>query len=211
MTLWAPKAAVEVVKLKAIQLKTHSTLSGNIWEQVELPSAGASSRIVNLCNMGPLMGRNHLTLIHDAQVFLSPGSYSKAFVQWYRTALPLLGANSSIIATVSEYSKELLVHYKVAPASKIEVLHNGCDHMLGVTADRTGLDGLELGSTPYFMAFGNLQQHKNFGLVMDMFSSPRLKGARIVVVGGVSAPQLLSRCQLWRVDTFDRGRGTQPG
>src|SRR5438874_102629 len=80
--------------LSAMRFEADSLLRGQAWEQIELPLAADRARLINLCNAGPLLAPSALTLIHDAQVYLSPQSYSPAFARWYRLALPRLAASS---------------------------------------------------------------------------------------------------------------------
>ena len=77
----------------------------------------AGCLLVNLCNLAPLAGGRSITMIHDAQVFISPNSYSRAFRSWYQFALPRIGKSSQLVLTVSEFSRGQLEHYGVAPRS----------------------------------------------------------------------------------------------
>ena len=54
-------------------------------------------------------------MVHDAQVYLSPRSYSRGFRLWYRLALPVLGRRNQRILTVSAYSREQIARFGIAP------------------------------------------------------------------------------------------------
>ena len=71
-------------------------------------------------------------MIHDAQVFITPDSYSWAFANWYRKVLPALGQRHLRILTVSEFSADQLVRYGVAKRENITVIPNGVDHVLAL-------------------------------------------------------------------------------
>ncbi|MBN9033614.1 MAG: hypothetical protein J0I23_27860, partial [Rhizobiales bacterium] len=71
--------------------------------------------LVSLCNLGPVLHPRAVTMIHDAQVHLTPQSYSRGFRLWYKFLPPLVGRTNRQILTVSEYSKQQLVRYGVAP------------------------------------------------------------------------------------------------
>jgi len=73
------------------------------WEQLYLPYWRRHDFIVNLCNIGPLFHRASATMIHDAQVYSSPSSYSFSFRLWYKIALAIIGRRHRLILTVSEY------------------------------------------------------------------------------------------------------------
>lgn len=184
----APRGPKHQLALRAMRFHGDSLLRGQAWEQLELPFATERGALVNLCNMGPLGAASAVTLIHDAQVYLSPQSYSPAFVRWYRLALPRLAASSRCVVTVSEFSKAMLARFGVAPPEHIEVIPNGADHMLEFAADSRALGriGLKAG-TPFVFAFGSLQPHKNLALLLRAFARPELKGVRLVVGGGVDS------------------------
>src|SRR6516165_1197357 len=89
-------------------------LTWQFWEQFQLPLRSRNTLLVDLCNLAPLAHRGGVTMIHDAQVFISPESYSQPFYRWYQFALPKIGLNADKILTVSEYSRQQLAHYGVA-------------------------------------------------------------------------------------------------
>jgi glycosyltransferase involved in cell wall biosynthesis len=183
--LCAPRGDKRQLRLDAMQFRGESLLKGQAWEQIELPLAAERAGLINLCNVGPLMASSELTLIHDAQVFIAPESYSPAFRRWYRLALPRLAARSRRVATVSEYSKRMLAHFGVAPLERISVIPNGVDHMLEVEPAAEVLDRLGLASRAYVFAFGSLQPHKNLSLLLRVFADPALKDLQLVVSGGL--------------------------
>lgn len=155
-----------------------------LWEQFDLPQLGRESLLVNLCNLGPIGSTCAMTMIHDAQVFLTPGSYSVPFRLWYKFVLPMIGRRHRKILTVSDYSREQLVHYNVAPREKITVIHNGVDHILRIHADETILPRLGLSPRKYACALANTQDHKNIPLLMRAFAEAELAGMSLVLIGG---------------------------
>ncbi len=123
-------------------------------------------------------------MIHDAQVFITPESYSRAFRTWYRFVLRQAGRRHRRILTVSHFSKAQLVHYGIAPAERIEVIHNGVDHILRVAADATAIARLGLEPRRYAVALANTQKHKNIALLLQAFARPEMAGLKLVLVGG---------------------------
>src|SRR5690606_22573386 len=109
MSVLAPHGARRALKLSHIGIRHQGVLSGKLknipWEQVNLPFLTRDALLLNLCNLGPAWHRNLITMIHDAQVYLTPDSYSRGFRAWYRIILPILGKRSAKVLTVSEYSK----------------------------------------------------------------------------------------------------------
>jgi glycosyltransferase involved in cell wall biosynthesis len=181
--LRAPQGAPRLLPLAAVRFEGASLLRGQAWEQLELPLAAGGAGLVNLCNAGPLMAPSALSLIHDAQVYLSPQSYSAAFASWYRVALPRLAARSRRVVTVSDFSRRMLARFGIAPFERIAVVPNGVDHMLDIAPEPAVLDRLGLAPGSYAFAFGSLQPHKNLALLLRAFAEPALADLRLVVSG----------------------------
>ncbi|TPP05474.1 glycosyltransferase family 4 protein [Rhizobium glycinendophyticum] len=190
VTVAAPTTAERKPALSLIRLIKQGFASGLPrefpWEQINLPWIARNALLINLCNMGPIFHPDSLTMIHDAQVYLTPASYSLGFRLWYRLIQPLLGRTNRRILTVSEYSKVQLVRYGIAPAEKITVIYNGCDHVLthkpapGFVAER----GLERGG--YVVALSSTQAHKNIRVLFKAFSDQRLSHLTLVLFGATN-------------------------
>jgi len=157
-------------------------LKGQPWEQLELPVVSRGRLLVNLCNLAPVAAANAVTLIHDAQVFSSPASYSWAFATWYRAVYRLNGRRH-VIATISEFSKQELVRFGVASPENIHVISNGVDHMLRHDADTAVLDRTGLAKNAYVLAIANAQPHKNICVLLKAFQRPELAATRLVLFG----------------------------
>jgi glycosyltransferase involved in cell wall biosynthesis len=154
------------------------------WEQFYLPTVCRKDFVLNLCNLGPLLHRDSATMIHDAQVYSVPESYSLPFRLWYKFLFYSIGKRHRIILTVSEFSKRELVRYGVASADKIVVVHNGCDHVLGVRPDEGQLAALDLEPRRYVLALANTQKHKNISVLLRAFASAELGDVELVLFGG---------------------------
>jgi len=193
-----PKNADRKIAIGHFQHQTVGVSTWQIWEQFELPFYGRQSLLLSLCNLSPIRKSNAITMIHDAQVFISPESYSKPFAAWYQFALPRIGRANKKILTVSHYSKEQLVKYNVAPPNKIEVIHNGVEHILKTTPDDSILSKLNLRPRDYSVGLANTQAHKNLKVAIEAYARPELQNQKLVLFGsatresfreiGVSAP-----------------------
>jgi glycosyltransferase involved in cell wall biosynthesis len=139
--------------------------------------------LVNLCNLAPLGHPKCITHIHDAQVFISPESYSATFGAWYRFALPRIGRSALRVLTVSEYSRARLAEFGVAPWESISVLNNGADHLLDVDADLGVVERLGVTSSRVVLAVANSQAHKNLGVLFKAFAGGAMEGLTLVLVG----------------------------
>jgi glycosyltransferase involved in cell wall biosynthesis len=158
-------------------------LRGQLWEQLDLPRLTRPDLLLNLCNLGPIASTAAITLIHDAQVFITPASYPRAFAMWYRHVLPALGHRHARILAVSEYSATQLVRFGVADWDRISVVPNGVDHLLMCDARREIVDELQLSRRGFVVALANRQVHKNIGLLIRAFSDPMLSALKLVLVG----------------------------
>ncbi len=170
----------------SIPVRAVGRLGGQLWEQIDLPRAAHGRTILSLCNLAPIAARNAVTMIHDAQVFITPESYSPAFRAWYRLVMRGIGRRHRRILTVSEFSKAQLVHYRIAPADRIAVIHNGVDHILRVPADWTIAERLQLTPQRYAVALANTQKHKNIALLLRAFARAEMERLTLVLVGGAT-------------------------
>ena len=168
-------------------------LYGALWEQLVLPRRAKANVLINLCNMGPVLHRDAFTMVHDAQVYTSPASYSRAFRTWYRLMLPWLGKRNRALLTVSEFSRKQLDAYGVADAARIEVIYNGCDHVLRLVPDLAKADAAGLAGKRYVVALANIQLHKNIGVWLKAFQSPELRDMTLVLFGPAQREDFESR------------------
>ena len=168
-------------------------LYGALWEQLVLPRRAKANVLINLCNMGPVLHRDAFTMVHDAQVYTSPASYSRAFRTWYRLMLPWLGKRNRALLTVSEFSRKQLDAYGVADAARIEVIYNGCDHVLRLVPDLAKADAAGLAGKRYVVALANIQLHKNIGVLLKAFQSPELRDMTLALFGPAQREDFESR------------------
>ncbi len=159
-------------------------LGGHAWEQFELPMTASNATLLSLCNTGPVIRRRQLALIHDAQVFLNPETYSSPFRVWYKFMLPKLGHTAGTVATVSDFSRRQLERYRVVPEGKCEVIHNGCDHLDRITADPAALGRFRLSRGKFILAIGSLAPHKNLAMLMRAAARRPAGAPELVIAGG---------------------------
>jgi glycosyltransferase involved in cell wall biosynthesis len=163
---------------------------GQIWEQFTLPRQGRGDVILSLSNVGPLAAARGITMIHDAQVYTAPQSYSAAFVRWYRFLLPRLGRRNLQVLTVSHFSKQQLVEHGVARADRITVIPNGVDHILGFASDAGTVQRLGLTARRYVVALATTQPHKNIAVLLRAFADGAMGDVRLVLLGKAGADEM---------------------
>ena len=157
--------------------------TGPLWEQSDLPRAAGDRLLINLCNLGPVVARRSITMIHDAQVRDAPSSYSAPFRGYYNAIQPVLGRRNEAILTVSEFSKARLIHYGLTAASRIHVIPNGVDHVSRTPPDRRAARRFGLQPGGYVLALANGQPHKNIGVLIEAFRQPELSDVTLVLFG----------------------------
>lgn len=154
------------------------------WEQITLPlRAGRHRMILSLCNIAPMLSRNAITMIHDAQVHIAPRSYRRGFRLWYKLVQPIVTRRNRLILTVSDFSRHQLAAAGLGQLDRIRVIHNGVDHILANPADRAVIDRLGLDVRRYVVALASTQSHKNIGLLIRAFSNGALAGLKLVLIG----------------------------
>jgi glycosyltransferase involved in cell wall biosynthesis len=160
--------------------------SGHVWDQFVLPWY-SNSGVLSLGNFGPITARNHIVCIHDANTFIEPESYSRAFGLAYRTLLPLIGKRASRVATVSQFSADMLAKYGVCRREKIFIAPNGHEHALRWDARRAEIPLLKTLKRPYILLLGSSAKHKNVHVVLEQAPGLDAAGIDIVVVGAASS------------------------
>jgi glycosyltransferase involved in cell wall biosynthesis len=164
--------------------KTHFG-SGHAWDQFVLPLY-AGSRVLSLGNFGPVLARNHIVCIHDANTFIEPESYSRTFAFAYRMLLPWIGRRAARVATVSRFSADMLARYGVCREEKIFIAPNGHEHALRWDASQADIPLLNALKRPYVLLLGSHAKHKNVDIILDQAQGLDAAGIDIVVVGAAS-------------------------
>lgn len=157
----------------------------HLWEQLALPWAARSGLLVNLAGSAPGLSKRQVCQVHDAAVYDIPVAYTRCFTAWYKPLFHWLAWRKVQFLTVSEYSRQRLVHHLRIDDSRITVLFNGCDHLDAVPADERVLQRLGLVDTPFLLAVASRSPAKNLPRLMQAFARlPADRGCRLVLVGG---------------------------
>lgn len=208
--LLAPRGEIARPAYAHLPIEPCGVTRAQLWEQFDLPWIGRHELIVNFCNLGPAIARNAITMIHDAQVYITPESYSRTFLAWYRGLLPKLGRRHRRILTVSEYSRQQLAAHGVAPLDRIEVVHNGVDHILAQPAESDAANRLGLVPGRYVVALANIQAHKNVGVLLRAFADPGLADIRLVLIGSADRDAFVAAGHSVPANTLFAGRVSDP-
>jgi glycosyltransferase involved in cell wall biosynthesis len=181
-----------------------------MWEQLRLPGAVGGSWLYSPCNVGPLIYRNQIVTIHDAHIYLTPQSYSRAFRAWYSALLPRLARRAKVVTTVSAFSKQTLEDRGIIPRGKAVVVPNGGDHVLRTPPDPEILQRLGLEPESYFLMVGGLAAHKNLRTLIEARRLPRRHRLPLIVVGEADPRVFSARDLLEESDVRFIGRIADP-
>lgn len=175
---------IEVLSPKA----SASALGGHFWEQTALAHHMPGAPLLSLCNTGPILRSNQIVMLHDAQVWRAPESYPPLFRHCYRSLLPLLGRRAKTLITVSNFAKNELEHFGIAPKNEIIVLPNGADHILRDAADLEILKRHNLQPHCYFLTVGAAAKHKNLDIIAKAHSLRSSPPIPLIAAGSRTAP-----------------------
>lgn len=178
-----PQALAAQAEALGWPVEVSGTRKGILWEQTSLPGMARGRPVFSFFNTVPIFGgSNYVTLLHDAYVFERDYKIGEAARQWRKFLSVRAGAYQRRVVTISDYSRDKLLAFRVAPPERISVVHNGVDHLDRIVPDtetgaRLGLDA------PFFVALSNTLPHKNIGLLLRAFARPELADARLVLTG----------------------------
>jgi glycosyltransferase involved in cell wall biosynthesis len=164
-------------------------LRGTPWEQWALPFATRGRTLLSLCNVGPLVKREQVLMIHDAAVFDLPAGYSPAFRLWYRLAFAILKRRARHIVTVSQFSKTRIVERLRIPPARVSIVPAAVDHFDRIEADAGVLSRLQLDKDGYVLFVGSLAPGKNLARALEAIALLRQShpALRFVIAGGANA------------------------
>jgi glycosyltransferase involved in cell wall biosynthesis len=158
-----------------------------MWEQFRLPrllKALNNCILWSPCNIGPLSVQNQIVTMHDAAVFFGSEWFSTAGGTYYRWIMPKLGKKAKHIFTVSQFSKNELIRYKIATEEKISVVYNGVSNIF-LDYQKSAL--FENVDQKYVITIGSRDPRKNISTLIDAWTrlDPALKkDLNLVIIGG---------------------------
>jgi len=157
----------------------------HLWEQLSLPLAARSGRLVSLAGSAPLLARRASAMIHDAAVFDRPEAYAPLFRWWYRFLFRQLALGGAQLLTVSAFSRLRLARALGIDEQRLAVIPEGCDHLSGVQSDERVLARLGLRSGDFLLAVASDNLTKNLPALVAAFARQVAAGpGRLVIVGG---------------------------
>lgn len=187
----APKPAREPFALASIPVTIVPEFDKprlpQVWNQLQLPFH-VKGGLISFANLGPVAVRRQIICIHDLHTRLAPKSYGRGFRLAHDLLLPLLGRRSLYVATVSRFSRDHIVQFGVADASKVIVTFNGHEHALRWDAEASGF--VRPGKRPYVLALGRPQEYKNNELLWRLAAPLETMGLDLYVAGDLGSSGL---------------------
>jgi glycosyltransferase involved in cell wall biosynthesis len=171
---------------QAITMRQSTHGNGYAWEQAVLPSM-ARGGLISFANLGPLAHARQIVCLHDANVFLEPSSYSRAFRTAYRGIFPLLARRAAAVATVSNFSAAMLRKYGVTGGRQAKVIHNGHEHALRWDAVKSAFSAPGRFKRPFVFALGSRAKHKQIDLLLGLAPALDALGIDLIVSGGTAS------------------------
>ena len=164
-------------------------LSGNgaAWQQLRLPVVAAKIKADLLwspCNIGPaITSMPHVVNLYDAAVFQNKGWFDIKFELYYKLFFKLLGKSAKIVVTCSDFSKNELALYGVAPKTKTRVIYGGAN------PDFRRVDSAGIISGKYVLTLGSRDPRKNIASLVEAWRglSAQVKNGRLLVIAGDGA------------------------
>lgn len=186
LVIVAPEGAREIEGLSVTTFKFIGRFGGHLWEQTLLPMIAKGDTLLNLCNTAPLLRREQINCIHDANVWLMPQNYSRAFRGLYRFMIPMIMKRSRAWVTDSEFSRQELGRVALAGSKPGVVLLCGHEHVQGWGAGSGELSEALL-SAPFVLVVGSRAKNKNIQVVLSQAAALREAGVNVYVTGARNA------------------------
>lgn len=156
------------------------------WVQAQLPFH-VKGGLLNFCNLAPVLVRRQIVCIHDLHTRLTPQSYGRVFRWVHRLMLPVLGRRAAAVTTVSNFSRDHLAAFRVAPFEKIVVTYNGSEHVARWNPERSTI---EFGERPFVFCLGQSQKYKNTELLLQLAPALDRMGLDLCIAGDLDAALL---------------------
>ena len=129
-----------------------------------------------------------LAVIHDLNFEHYPEDLPFCVRKYYRHFFPLFASKATRIATVSQFSKEDIIHQYHVPPDKIDVVYDGSSEVYSPLTDqevKEVRDKYTRGS-PYFVFIGSLHPRKNLANLFhafDDFKNQKPSDVKLTIVG----------------------------
>jgi glycosyltransferase involved in cell wall biosynthesis len=140
--------------------------------------------------VSPLTSSPFVVTIHDCIHLRFPQYLPNRAAYYYARAMMTMAARRArLVLTVSQASKDDILHFLKVPSSKVEVIYNAIDEQLAAppTADEVSrVRERFLLTSPFVLYAGNIKPHKNVDRLIEAFSIVRRRGVqdvKLLIIG----------------------------
>jgi glycosyltransferase involved in cell wall biosynthesis len=140
--------------------------------------------------VSPLTTCPYVVTIHDCIHLRFPEYLPSRMAHGYARAMMAHAARRARrVLTVSEASKEDILHYLRVPATKVEVIHNALDERLAATPGADDIARVRerfMLRAPFVLYAGNIKPHKNLERLIEAYARLRQDGDTdlgLVIIG----------------------------
>ncbi|HXT69894.1 MAG TPA: glycosyltransferase family 1 protein [Vicinamibacterales bacterium] len=194
--LLCPPADIEELRALGPRFQPVAERSGNysVREQISIPRTLARSR-VDLFHaphyvVSPFVTTPYVVTIHDC-IHLRFPQYlpNRRALHYARVMMRMSAKRSRRVLTVSQASKDDILHYLRVPDSKVEVIYNALDERLAVVPTPDEVDRVRQRfqlTAPFVLYAGNIKPHKNLDRLIEAFSIMRKSGiddVQLLIIG----------------------------
>lgn len=178
--------AIERPPWKHIELRALPGGSGHFWEQSALWRASRNGILISLCNSGPVLHKNQIVALHDANIYAIPRAFSWKYRMFHKALRPVLARRARQLVTVSAFSaQELGRHCRVNP-DRFQIVPNSANHILRTEPETDVLAQFGLHAGRYLLAVGNQSPNKNIARLVTACADAKDLAVLAVVGGEVS-------------------------
>src|SRR6185503_13293951 len=140
--------------------------------------------------VSPFVTTPYVVTIHDC-IHLRFPQYlpNRRALHYARVMMRMSAKRSRRVLTVSQASKDDILHYLRVPDSKVEVIYNALDERLAVVPTPDEVDRVRQRfqlTAPFVLYAGNIKPHKNLDRLIEAFSIMRKSGiddVQLLIIG----------------------------
>jgi len=169
-----PADTVNIPKYKNIRIIRHGkTIQHILWQMFTLQWFLITHKEYTILEFGntALPFSPGIVFLHDIYCEFFPedfkGIHDKLARFYNRKQYRLIAKISKHIVTVSDFSKNQIVHYCSAKPENISVTYNGWSHFKDIVADNSIFNDFPILSKPFYFSLGSLSKRKNIRWIIE--------------------------------------------
>jgi len=169
-----PADTVNIPKYNNIRIIRHGkTIQHILWQMFTLQWFLITHKEYTVLEFGntALPFSPGIVFLHDIYCEFFPedfkGIRDKLARFYNRRQYRLIAKKSKHIVTVSDFSKNQIVHYCGAKPENISVIYNGWSHFKDIAADNSIFNDFPILSKPFYFSLGSLSKRKNISWIIE--------------------------------------------